>query len=277
MIGSRLIRFTLEIVLCLAVYGGCAFAEHPQYPTWLLDRSPPSIWATKMISWLRKLSCIQFTSFDQCVLSAGIRKPTTVMALRLPYFREHVRQLGYIGRCPHGKHAHESLKGRDQTGGFKTAVGKVYPQKMNEVLAEAIFRFAVKTFPEGHALHPLPPDIECFGHGVFAELSVVQPDFHSTTWPAADLHERPNVRPDVATWKWKSHGFGQAMTNHFCIMLTSHQTSRWHMDLFPTASHNRKLSGAGLSHEWSMNLRYQHFLDFKLSKLSQEYHQFDNS
>ena len=159
MIGSRLIRFTLEIVLCLAVHGGCAFAEHPQYPTWLLDRSPPSIWATKMI----------------------IRKPTTVMALRLPYFREHVRQLGYIGRCPHAKHAHESLKGRDRTGGFKTAVGKVYPPKMNEVLAEAIFQFAVETFPEGHALQSLPPDIECFGHGVFAELSVVQPDFHSTT------------------------------------------------------------------------------------------------
>ena len=181
MIGSRLIRFTLQIVLCLAVHGGCAFAEHPQYPTWLLDCFPPSIWATKVVSWLRKLCCVQITSFDQCVFSAEIRKPTTVMAVRLPYFRQHVRTLGCVGRCPHGRNAHISLQGKTSAGEFRTAVAKIYPQKMNEALAAAIFQFAVATLNNECELQVLPPDIECFGHGVFAELSTVQPDFHSTT------------------------------------------------------------------------------------------------
>ena len=177
-VGTRLIHFLLDILLCLAAHGGCGFAEHPQYPTWLRSQKPPSLWACKAVSKLKRLKCVSITSFDQCIFSKDILKPTTLLLLRLPQFRADVRSRGCMGRCVHGKGAHQSLCGVDEHGDFRTAVGKVYPTEMNLALGRAIFGFAQSIASPECGGEPLPADVEAFCQDVYAEDSVVQPDFH---------------------------------------------------------------------------------------------------
>ena len=139
-IGTTLVRLMADIVLWLSITGGCAFYEHPQWATWLAGRKPPSIWITPWMRQLRRLRCCSVVSFDQCVFNIDIKKPTTLLLVRLRAVREAILQLGENGRCCHaGKH--EALKGREIDGTFRTARGKVYPPNMNLLLGRAIIDF----------------------------------------------------------------------------------------------------------------------------------------
>ena len=178
-IGMRLVRFILEILLCLSRHGGCGFCEHPQMPTWIMHLSPPSIWQMKAVRQLKRLSCISFISFDQCIFDVDYVKPTTLMLLRLPGFRTAVRKLGDQGRCSHGRGKHQALKGKQCDGSFATSVGKIYPAPMNALLGKAICEFA-GTIPCGEdTLQELPLELSQFCHDVFADRSHVQPDFYA--------------------------------------------------------------------------------------------------
>lgn len=102
LIGSRLIRFLLEALVCLAQHGGARFLEHPQFPLWAAQKDPASIWRSREVRLLRTLDCVGITMFDQCTLGSVAVKPTTVLHLRLPFFRQIVLSGGHGGRCNHG-------------------------------------------------------------------------------------------------------------------------------------------------------------------------------
>lgn len=170
MIGSRLIRFLLEAIMCLAYTGGTGFFEHPQYPLWAVRRNPASIWQSREVRLLRTLQCIGITSFDQCVFGSTAIKPTTILHLRLPGLRRRLLTSGLSGRCPHGANAHDKMSGREEFGEFKTARTKVYPVGLNQAIADGIHEF--ETEPE------LPTGFSQFAAAVFAPLDVIQPDYH---------------------------------------------------------------------------------------------------
>ena len=180
-IGTRLVHFILDILYLLARTGGCGFCEHPQYPVWCASKAPCSIWALEATKKLKQLQCVSIVSFDQCVLQAPIRKPTTLMLVRLWDFRSTVLASGRAGRCAHGWQAHEQLIGRDASGQFRTARGKIYPPHMNRALGHAIRLYVERTFPssESHSVADMLPEIfQRFAQADFVDCGEVQRDYH---------------------------------------------------------------------------------------------------
>lgn len=78
------------------------------------------------IRYLKNLSCFTVVSFDQCVVGAAGRKPTTLLLLRLPAVRDVLLKRGNFGRCNHPHGEHTALIGREVDGTFHTAKAKVY-------------------------------------------------------------------------------------------------------------------------------------------------------
>ena len=175
-VGSELIRFMCQILLQIAICGGCGFCEHPQWPNWIAKLRPPSIWTMKALRLLKSLACATVTSFDQCIFQAPLKKPTTILAIRLEEFRTEILRHGHGGRCCHAG-GHTPLKGKDSSGAFMTARAKIYPPGLNSLLGRAIVAFVAKRHSDFSATD-LPSELLPFRNHLFAANHVVQPDFH---------------------------------------------------------------------------------------------------
>ena len=177
-VGTRLMEFLIEMLLTLGYTGGCGFLEHPQFPTWLADLWPCSVWTWDVMRWLTKLHAFSLVSFDQCIVGADSVKPTSILLLRMPWVRECLLSRGCGGRCPHGKGAHKSLIGLITPSSFHTSRAKVYPPGLNRLLADGILQY-ISNFDDDHcSQHSLPEDFtDLIGHA-FVEKSTVQPDYH---------------------------------------------------------------------------------------------------
>ena len=211
-VGTRLMEFLIEMMLTLGHTGGCGFLEHPQFPVWIADLWPCSVWSWDVMRWMTKLHSVSLVSFDQCLLGADSVKPTTLMLLRMPWVRESLLSKGRGGRCPHGKGAHSGLIGRQSPTSFHTSRAKVYPPGLNRLLADGVLQF-VSTFDEDHcSLNSLPDEYkDLIGHA-FVASSTVQPDYHGQ-WrnhsgqnSFASMQE-PSVLADAVSWKWKKSEF----------------------------------------------------------------------
>ena len=139
-VGNLLLYFLTTFLRVVAAAGGCGFAEHPQYPTWLCASEPPSIWQLLPMSWFKKVACATFLSFDQCCLGGVAKKPTTLLLIRMGQTRAYIREHGNAGRCNHGQGAHQALSGQEG-GSFCTAKAKVYPKGLNQAIAAGVFGF----------------------------------------------------------------------------------------------------------------------------------------
>jgi len=170
-------RFIIDVVLVLAMTGGCAFVEHPQYPTWAKALDPSSVWTHAAMRLLRTLEAIGVTSFDQCIFGCRAKKPTTILHLRLPHLRHTILTTGCMGRCCHGASAHEALAGQEEDGAFKTARGKVYPLGLNRAIAQAVEDFVQRTFEVSPA-QQLPAEFDDLVANDFVEEDVVQPGYY---------------------------------------------------------------------------------------------------
>ena len=179
-ISDRLLRFLLDILVTLAVTGMSGFLEHPQFPTWCTRGHPASIWAMAALKHLKRLNCFTVVSFDQCVVGAVSKKPTTLLLLRMPEVRDQLMLRGIYGRCNHPAGAHAALIGREQDGTFNTAKAKVYPYGLNRLLGTAMFRAAAKL--AGYcSTTELPEELEPYLEQSHQEQGVVQPDYHGGT------------------------------------------------------------------------------------------------
>ena len=119
MTGTDLVYALIDLLVTAATLGLSGFMEHPAFPCWRIERRPCSIWSWQAVKWLAKMPCTQVVTFDQCIHGAPSRKPTTILTVRLPWFRELVQSRGECGRCPH-RAGHAALIGKDQQGKFKT-------------------------------------------------------------------------------------------------------------------------------------------------------------
>ena len=177
MIGSRLMRFIMDVFLALVLVGGCSFIEHPQFPVWAQHLDPSSIWATLPMKLLKTIAAVGITSFDQCVFGCSARKPTTIIHLRLNKLRDTILQTGNMGRCCHMPSTHAPLAGRDASENFKTAQGKIYPAGLNQAIAAAVVDYVEGTF-EGSVHQQLPDDFLDLVVNDFVTDSTVQPDYY---------------------------------------------------------------------------------------------------
>eukprot|EP00435_Cladocopium_sp_Y103_P032495 s3994_g8.t1 len=180
LLGTLLMQFILEMAVLCARHGGCAFIEHPAFPIWARHLRPVSIWSSQAVRWLKRLHCSSVVTFDQCIFACEARKPTTLLLVRLPHLRDFILQLGDHGRCAHPVGTHVTLRGRDDSGSFRTAIAKVYPPAMNAALAKAIIQFVQDTFEVGASTDPLPLELEALLSYNFVSRTVVQQDCHWT-------------------------------------------------------------------------------------------------
>ena len=179
-ISDRLLRFLLDILVTLAMTGMSGFLEHPQYPTWCTRGRPASIWASTALKHLKRLHCVTIASFDQCVVGAVSKKPTTLLLLRLPAVRDQLLRRGAGGRCNHPPGTHSQLIGRELDGTFHTAKAKVYPHGLNYILGKAMFNAAKALAPHCPEAD-LPTEMEPYLEQSCQDATVVQPDYHGGT------------------------------------------------------------------------------------------------
>ena len=159
--GTKLIQFLVELLVLASQLGLCGFLEHPQYPLWLRQQRPASIWTLQALRVLARLECIQVCSFDQCVYGLCAKKPTTLLLLRLSTFRDITLSKGLSGRCPH-RAGHQPLQGIQSDGSFATARAKIYPAGMNRTIAVAVSRFLTERHFHSAALRSLVRSCMCF-------------------------------------------------------------------------------------------------------------------
>ena len=178
-LGTILMQFMVEMCYWCARLGGCSFLEHPAFPVWARHQRPASTWASPVMSWMKRLRCTSFVTFDQCIFDCAAVKPTTLMLVRLPWLRSSIQRLGSGGRCPHSKGYHEALKGRCTDGSFKTAIAKIYPTAMNSAIAHAIAFFVQQTFLGcSFQQQAMNEELLSFCQMNFVSRTVVQPDFY---------------------------------------------------------------------------------------------------
>ena len=132
-----------------------------------------------VIRWLKSLACAAVVSFDQCIVGAVAKKPTTLLLIRMSETRNYLLSRGC--RCSHGPGAHVPLIGRCEAG-FRTAKAKIYPYGLNQAISFGIHHYvesimdptAAKTAAVG-----LPNWAEMY-HPTYDDMysDVVQPDFH---------------------------------------------------------------------------------------------------
>ena len=173
--GTKLIQFLVDLLLVAAQLGLCGFIEHPQFPVWLMQVRPSSIWMLHSLRTLARLECFQLCPFDQCIFELCAKKPTTLMLLRLSTFRDLALTRGCGGRCSHSS-GHRPLQGIQQDGSFSTARAKIYPEAMNRALAIAVSRFLTDRHLYG--VPALPMDLQELNSTDITDGSIVQPDYH---------------------------------------------------------------------------------------------------
>ena len=180
--GTQLVFALLELLITAIQLGLSGFLEHPAFPIWARSKRPASVWAWRIVVWLSKLPCVDVLTLDQCVYGCLGRKPTTLLTVRMPQYRQLVFQRGHQGRCPHNRR-HTALIGKDETGQHRTQHAKIYPPLMNQDLAKAISehlktavlepRVQVPEFLADHSSHD------------FVDREVVQRDYHGWAFTAS--------------------------------------------------------------------------------------------
>jgi hypothetical protein len=174
--GTKLIQFLVELLLLAAELGLCGFLEHPQFPVWLMQQKPSSVWTLHAMRVLARLECFQVCSFDQCVYGLCATKPTTLLLLRLSTFRDITLNRGNRGRCSHVS-GHQPLRGIQCDGTFQTAKAKVYPAAMNRAIATAVSRFLTERRLKSNWTR-LPEDLQELSCTDITDETIIQPDYH---------------------------------------------------------------------------------------------------
>eukprot|EP00435_Cladocopium_sp_Y103_P058114 s156_g20.t1 len=112
-------------------FGGMFISEHPAQPS---DPSRPSIWSSALIQVLLQHPEAKLSTVPQFLWGATAVKPTGLLHFRLPHF---CRDL-YSKADPHAVRPQVAAIGRDETGRFRTAQHKEYPDRFCCGIATAL-------------------------------------------------------------------------------------------------------------------------------------------
>jgi len=112
-------------------FGGCFISEHPAKPC---DPSRPSIWTSAILETLLEHPEAHLTHVAQYKWGASAIKPTGLLHFNLETFRRDIYQVA----DPHAQKPTQYAIGRDNSGCFRTAMHKEYPNRFCLALAYAI-------------------------------------------------------------------------------------------------------------------------------------------
>ena len=175
-IGTQLVQFLLQLLVVAASCGLLGFLEHPSFPQWAAAKDPCSIWSLSVLMELCNLECFQVATFDQCLWGCKARKPTSFLLLRMQPLYRHLLSRGRNGRCNHYR-KHVTLKGRNFTGSFQTAIAKVYPVQLNAAICDTVIKAASGYGDQSEVATSLPDIFVPLMSSAFVESDCVQPDY----------------------------------------------------------------------------------------------------
>eukprot|EP00438_Fugacium_kawagutii_P008771 Skav211395 [mRNA] locus=scaffold1467:73053:76628:- [translate_table: standard] len=116
--SNILMRFTLEMATLTVIFGGSGLVEHPAPPG---EVNAASIWRQPVMHFLSQLPCTQWLQIDQGKLGAASKKPTALLAIRLPSLSKQIKAWELTVQNPSA-----TSIGRDALGRFRTAPLKEY-------------------------------------------------------------------------------------------------------------------------------------------------------
>lgn len=131
--GNALLRAQVLLMYAALAYGFAALMEHPMDTQ--LRPHAPSPWQLPELRHLEAQEQVEGVLLDQCAAGAPRRRPTKLLAVRMPGVALRVRQLPGRGRCsPTLSHDHVAPRGGSAGGDWHA----VYPRRMCEVIGEAV-------------------------------------------------------------------------------------------------------------------------------------------
>ena len=111
--------------------GGCFISEHPAKPR---DASRPSIWTSAILETLMGHPNARLTHVAQYKWGASAIKPTGLLHFNLDTFCRDIYQVA----DPQAQKPTQHAIGRDNSGCFRTAMHKEYPNRFCLALASAL-------------------------------------------------------------------------------------------------------------------------------------------
>ena len=158
---------------CLRI-GGFGLLEHPADPS---DEEAASIWRLTLMVMLAMHPDVETFIFEQGPLGAASRKPTRLMAARLPTLRRRLDELADPRWVP----PRRRMVGRTADGAWVTGQLKEYPQKVCAGMAHAVLdavgerREVDAPLRDEREVEELREYVEALSGP--ADAGVVQPDF----------------------------------------------------------------------------------------------------
>eukprot|EP00438_Fugacium_kawagutii_P013818 Skav210609 [mRNA] locus=scaffold234:170544:179860:- [translate_table: standard] len=128
--SNVLMTFTIELAVLTILFGGCGMVEHPAPPE---DEQAPSIWRQPIMHLLCQLPCSSWIHLDQGRLGAASKKPTSLLAIRMPTLAARVQEWALTNKSP----STVSI-GLDSQGRFLTAPLKEYPPAFCMAIAQGL-------------------------------------------------------------------------------------------------------------------------------------------
>ena len=83
-----------------------------------------------------------------------------------------------MGRCAHPRGWHQSLRGRDAQGAFRTSIAKIYPEELNRAIADSVVTFCSSFAQSLQWVEPLDALLVPLLSYDFVTETCVQPDFY---------------------------------------------------------------------------------------------------
>ncbi|CAK9107903.1 unnamed protein product [Durusdinium trenchii] len=183
--------FALQVLWCACatlLWGGFFISEHPAAPR---DEGRATMWRMPIMQTLLQAVQAQLVTIAQWRWGSRTPKPTTLLAIRLPFLRASMDkwQIGGLKKpeaCAMGLH----------DGVFRTEEMKTYSEALSAAFAQGIFDGLRKAFLHGHLrTGSLPKEVEPFVTTLRHLSGLIDPQGHRLS----DFQDR--VRPlalDVA-------------------------------------------------------------------------------
>ena len=126
--GSLFFLQGVQILVFHILFGGLFLSEHPAAPQ---DSSRASIWTSGVLRILRQHPDIHLHTLPQYLWDATVVKPTGLLALNLPRFRQTM----FARANMQNTRPQSAAIGQHADGSFKTAEHKEYPGRFCDALA----------------------------------------------------------------------------------------------------------------------------------------------
>eukprot|EP00438_Fugacium_kawagutii_P031562 Skav203467 [mRNA] locus=scaffold3193:38496:44295:+ [translate_table: standard] len=151
-VGNTLMVRGLFLVLMVYLYGGAFTVEHPADQPDRHDDHHASLWGIWNSAFVRQLllaADIRTVTFLQGPLRRPYPKPTTILSGRLPGLA-----MAIFTQYDLRWRASERLGGRGSDGAWRTAVAKVYPERMCYAIGSQFVQYGLQCVQDGFEPDP---------------------------------------------------------------------------------------------------------------------------